>query len=268
MQTTKLGGDIEMSPVRIASLILALIATALLQSADGVRAASSSTPTASLCSLVPLPYGRDPKVTHLVGVALPDTMLAGPGRVRPSRWGGHWGPGRERKVYGQLVRVDTLGGAQAGDIRNAFAQRGNRQVLLVPWDYDAACEPTYWTGSAAWVTPNLSGFYTVTPRVRRQWVDGIPTFDAFAADLEPYPHGGFFRAGYRGTDALRTSPSLEPRELFDLYDVLPIWEAFERRDSTAFARVVAWARDNPDLAVKYPAQRILENLDRRRRGEF
>ena len=250
--------------MRIASLILALLATALLRSADGMHGARASTRNASLCSVAPLPYGRNPTVTYFVGVALPDTMLAGPGRVRPSRGGGHWGPGRERTIYGQLVRVDTLGGVQAGDVRNAFGRRGSREVLIVPWDYDAGCEPTYWTGSARWVTPDLSGFYTVTPRPRREWVEDIPTFDAFSADLEPYPHGAFFRAGYRGTDALKTSPSLDARELFGLYNVLPVWEDIRHRDSTAFERVFEWARDNPELAARYPAQRIFENLGRQR----
>ena len=252
--------------MRIASLIIALLATALLRSENvAPRALPSPNPP---CSLGPFPYGRDPNVTYLVGVALADTMLAGPGRVRPSRGGGHWGPGLERTIYGQLVRVDTLAGARADDIQKAFAQRVARQILIVPWDYDPGCEPTYWTGSARWVAPDLTGFYTVTPRSSDQWVEGLPTFDAFAADLEPYPHGAFFRAGYRGTDALRTSASLSPREFFDMYAVLPTWEESKSRDSTAFERVSQWARNNSNLAVKYPASRILEYVDRRRRGEF
>ena len=248
--------------MRIAALIVTLLATAPLPSADGSHHALASTSRTSLCSLVPLPYGRDPNVTYLVGVALPDTMLAGPGRVRPSREGGHWGTGRKRTIYGQLIRVDTLGGARADEIQQALAQQATRRVLIVPWDYDAGCEPTYWSGSARWVTSDLAGFYTVTPRPKRDWVQDIPTFDAFAADLEPYPHGPFFREGYRGTDALKTSPSLDSRELFDLYAALPTWKELERRDSSAFARVSQWAQRNPGLAMKYPADRVLDYLKR------
>lgn len=251
--------------MRIAYFIGFFVAVAVPASSAGRLSLFASPP---LCSLVPLPYGRDPAVTYFVGVALPDTVLAGAGRVRPSRWGGHFGSGRERPVYGQLVRVDTLGGIQASDIRDAFIANANHEVLLVPWDYDPSCGPTYWSRSARWVDTNLSGFYTVTPRSQRSWINGIPTFDVFAAGLEPYPHGAFFRAGYRGTDALRTSPSLTPREIFDLYEVLPIHQEVERRDSTAFARVAQWARNNPDLAAKYPATNILQLLDRRRRGEL
>jgi hypothetical protein len=197
-----------------------------------------------------------------VGVALPDTLPAGPGRVRPSPTGGHWGPGRERSIYGQVISVDTLAGVRTDEIQQVFAQRGARQILIVPWDYDAGCEPTYWNGTARWVTSDLQGFYTVTPRPRRDWVQDLPTFDAFAADLEPYPHGAFFRAGYRGTEALKTSPSLDAREFFDLYAALPTWKEEERRDSSAFERVSEWVHRNPSLAAKYPADRILAYLKR------
>ena len=252
--------------MRFGSLIIPLLATALLLSERvAPRALASPAP---LCSLAPFPHGRDPNVTYLVGVALADTMLAGPGRVRPSRGGGHWGPGRERTIYGQLVRVDTLAGARAEDLQHAFAQQGARQILIVPWDYDPGCEPTFWTGSARWVEPGLTGFFTVTPRSTDHWVHGVPTFDAFAADLEPYPHGAFFRAGYRGTEALRTSASLSPREFFEMYTVLPTWEESNRRDSTAFERASQWARDNSSLAIKYPASQILEYLERRRTRQF
>ena len=215
----------------------------------------------SLCSLDPTIGVQDTSLTHFVGSALADTLPAGLGGVKPSREGGHWGPGRQRAVYGQLVRLDTLGGASADQVREALRRQGLRDVLVVPWDYDPGCEPTYWNGSAQWVEEGLVGFYKLKLRPQKQWHDGRPSFDAFAADLQPYPHGPFFREGYKGTDALRRRASLDAREMFQLYQVLPIWTK-AKLDTQALQPMERWARENPGLAGKYPADEILADLRR------
>lgn len=212
--------------------------------------------TRNLCSLSPITIAREPNVTHFVGTTLPDTILAGAGDVKPSRHGGHWGRGDRRAVYGQLVRVDTLAGAEADKVRAAMARLGSRDLLLVPWDYDPSCEPTYWSASAQWISPGLVGFYTATLRAEKFWISGRPTFDVFTADLEPYPHGPFFREGYHGADAVRLRPSLTPHEMFDLYEVLPIWGKWEL-DASALEPLERWAREHSELSAKYPADEIL-----------
>jgi hypothetical protein len=169
-------------------------------------------------------------------------------------------------VYGQLVRIDTLGGANAQLLRDAMSRLESRDVLVVPWDYDPGCEPTSWSGSARWVEAGLVGFYEVKLRSQKQWAGSRPTFDAFTADLEPYPHGPFFREGFRGTDALRTRFSLDARAMFRLYEVLPIWGEWEV-DAPVLESMERWARENPELARKYPADEILDmNRRRPRRG--
>ena len=239
----------------VAALVLAAIGNAGSPGAGGAASAR--------CSLVPLPSERDTAATFLVGTALADTVHAGVGTVRPSRHGGHWGPGRSRPVHGQVVRVDSLGGAHAGELSAAFERAGARDVVVVPWDYDPGCEPTYWSRSARWVEPGLVGFYEVRLRRGSDWAGGRPTFDAFHADLRPYPHGAFFQAGYGGTDAVRTRPSLDAREMFSLYDALPTYEEQERNPAAALQQIQAWETAHPGLARNYPADEILEWIRRR-----
>ena len=126
-------------------------------------------------------------------------------------------------------------------------------MVVVPWDYDPGCEPTYWSRSARWIDSGLVGFYTLKLRSETQWVDAHPTFDAFTADLNPYPHGEFYRAGYRGTNALRSGVSLDARELFSLFRVLPFYDASDRVSPDALVPLRAWLAEHPELAKRYPA---------------
>jgi hypothetical protein len=96
-------------------------------------------------------------------------------------------------------------------------------------------------------------------RPEAQWAKGIPTFDALMADLEPYPHGRFYRREERGTEALKTMPSLTAAEYFELYRALPERETFRTNPAAARRVLDAWERGNPHLAKKYPASEILED---------
>ena len=214
---------------------------------------------ARMCSLESLAIARDTAGTHFVATALADTVLAGPGSVRPSDQEGHSGPAHARPVHGQLMRIDTLGGANSEAVRAAAARSGTRDVVVVPWDYDPGCMPTYWSPSARWVEPGLTGFYTVRARPTSEWVGGRPTFDAFAAALEPYPHRRIFLAGYDGTGAFRRRASLTPVEMFSLYQALPPQGARTASgDSADLAPLRAWAAAHPELAIKHPADRMLD----------
>jgi hypothetical protein len=224
-------------------------------------AAGQPAATANLCSLIPFPGIRDRRATYFVATALADTVLAGENGVHPDSNGGHWGPGSARAVYGQVVHVDTLGGVSEAALDQLLEERQSRDVVVVPWDYDPACRTTYWSSSARWTDSGLVGFYAVRLRDEKGWADGRPTFDAFAADLTPYPHGPFYRAGHMGTDALRSRPSLDAREYFSLYAALPV--DMREGDSATLAPVRRWAAAHPALAGKYPADEILEMLELR-----
>lgn len=229
-----------------------------LATAIGNRGGVSAAGSGTLCSVIPFVGVRSQAGTYFVGIASADTVHAGSGGLVLSRDGGHFGAGTPRDVYGQAVRVDSLGGANDTLLQRAFERRGDRLVVVVPWDYDPGCQPTYWSRSARWIEPELEGFYTVRLRPDSTWAEGRPTFDAFAAGLQPYPHGSFFRAGYRGTDALRSRPSLDAREMFSLHRVLPLESRTARTGSTHLDPLKRWAMEHPALATKYPADAILQ----------
>ncbi len=248
-----------MSTVKTVVAALAILTFAASGSAGVAPAA------ALRCSLVPIPLGRDTAASYFVGTATADTVLAGPGTVEPGVEAGHWGTGASRAVYGQVVRVDTLGGAHAAALRGAITRAGTADVVVVPWDYDPGCKPTFWNRSARWVEPGLVGFYRIRLRDPSAWASGRPTFDAFHASLQPYPHGAFFQAGYRGTDAIRTRPSLDAVEMFAFYEGLPTYREREHDPLRASERITAWQRAHPDLARKYPADEVIAAIQGRTR---
>lgn len=213
-----------------------------------------------VCSRRPLPTTRDESLTYLLGTAKPDTVHSGAGSVAVSSGPGHWSRGTRGPVYGQVVQVQRFGGADSASIARAFHVLGSRDVVLVPWDYDAACRPTRWGRSAVWSPVGREGAYTVTPRAEEGWVEGRPTFDVYAADLEPYPHGLFFQRGYRGTDRLRTEPSLTAEEYYELHRAIPTAEQ-ARRDPVAAERVLSqWEQEHSGAREKYPAADILSSV--------
>jgi hypothetical protein len=196
----------------------------------------------------------------MLGVATPDTVLAGHGAVEAGTGPGHWGPGGERPIHGQLIRVERFGGADSTTLARAFGEAGNRDVVIVPWDYDPACRTAIWSRGARWVPLDRPGTFTVRLRPRSHWAQGIPTFDAFMADIEPYPLGVFFQRGYRGTDALQTQPSLTAAQYLELYRALPNGQMLRDDPEGAAELVAAWERANPELAATYPAPQILDGV--------
>jgi hypothetical protein len=239
---------------------IALLSAACLLVAMVGHVAITELHATSRCSLYPFSAGLGAAGFHILGVTTGDTVLAGPGDVRPSRHGGHWGRGEPREVYGQLVRVTRFDAAAAGEFP---ADLAGGEIILVPWDYDPACEPVHWSRSAAWVEPGLEGFYSLRLRPRRQWIDGRPVADVFTADISPYPHAPFFLAGYRGTRALRERPSLSAAEYYSLHAALPTSDEAREASSAAVERLEQWVMENPDLALRYPADELIAGARRR-----
>jgi hypothetical protein len=240
------------------------LATGLVVSMCAVVAVERAAALPRVCSLVVVAVGRDTATTFLVGRALRDTIRTGPGSVRlgtPTQ-GGHWGPASSRTIFGQYVLVEQLGGKGAAAIESAFARSGGREVIVVPWDYDPACQPVPWARSARWITATEPGFYRVRLRPESLWVAGRPVLDAFHADIEPYPHAVLFQQGYRGTDALRRGPSLTASEYFELFAALPDWDRASREPAVALAELDAWERAHSVLARTYPAPEILTHVRR------
>ena len=115
----------------VLALGVALATTGLASGAIGASRSPRRT-TGALCSLFSLPAARGTSQTYFVGVALRDTVFAGLGDVQPTAHEGHWGSGEKRAVYGQLVRIDTLGGAHVDLVRQTLTRRRSRDVVVVP----------------------------------------------------------------------------------------------------------------------------------------
>ncbi|HWK88702.1 MAG TPA: hypothetical protein VNP72_01855, partial [Longimicrobium sp.] len=152
-----------------------------------VLASGAASPAAAdVCTLASFPMFRGG--VHVIATATADTLPAGAGHVE-------YGPDRSERnapprggIYGQVVRVERLGGEAAG------IPAGADRVVLVPWGYDAGCRTTRWHGSAAWIEPGLRGLVWAGLREREQWVDGVPTLDVHNTYQLPYPD----TSGYRG----------------------------------------------------------------------
>lgn len=225
----------------------------------GFAAHDEHTFMAGLCSIVPVATFRDASISYFVATANPDTVFAGPGQVRPRIEGGHWGPANNRAIYGQLVTIHRLGGADAPDAKSAFARQRSREAVVVPWSYDPACRPVPWARTARWVTNPQPGFYRARPRASAEWIDGRPTYDAFHADIEPYPHGKYFERGYRNTDSAQAPGALTAAEYFGLYAALPDVAEARRDPDGALARLADWEARHPDQARRFPATRVLRS---------
>lgn len=212
----------------------------------------------SVCSIVPFPTHRDPQITVFIGRGARDSVSAGRGSVGYRVGGGHWSSNRtDRDVFGQRILVSRLAGAESETLRAIFTARHDSSVVVVPWDYDPGCAPALWGRSFIWTTPDSVGVFTVQLRSREQWSAGIPTFDAFMADIEPYPFGLFYQEGYRGTDAVAKGNGLSVLEFFDFYLALPAFRRYGP-DSLQYHKVVCdWARDHPEQARRFPASRVV-----------
>jgi hypothetical protein len=211
-----------------------------------------------VCSIVPFPTARDTGTTVFVARALAETVAAGAGRVDHRVRGGHWASNRRaRDIFGQRFLALRIAGASAMDLARIFREQQDSSVVVVPWDYDPACETTLWGRSFLWTPVDSVGVFTVRLRAESHWADGRPTFDAFMADIEPYPHGIFFQHGYRGTDALGRGEGLSASEYFAYYLALPPFERYGP-DSLRYREILcAWAATHPREAQRYPASEVV-----------
>ena len=200
--------------------------------------------TGHACSRIGFhPTVRLVTTTHLIATATTDTVLAGAGPVRYIVSPGHSGPARDRVVFGQVVSVRRVGGLAPRPAEISFDR-----VVLVPWDYAADCTPTPWTRSAAWIDPGSEGLFTATLRDSSHWAAGIPTYDVFAPQFQPYPQRIDRQRGSR-----RAPVAIVPlEELFELMELFPDYRLLPDSADAATAPLFRWARTNPELTGRYP----------------
>ncbi|MDQ3674083.1 MAG: hypothetical protein M3365_06890, partial [Gemmatimonadota bacterium] len=120
--------------------------------------------------------------------------------------------------------------------------------------------PVPWTKSGVWVAPGTHGLFTGVLRDSAHWAGGVPTFDVFAPELQPYPQQ-VQRQQRRSTPSTDTLVPIE--ELFQLIEIFPDQRLLPDSAEAATRQLFAWTKANPTLTRRYP---IADALSRARGG--
>jgi hypothetical protein len=153
--------------------------------------------------------------------------------------------------YGQVVRVERVGGPDSLRVLAALTQSGG-EAVLVDWLLTGSCTTGLRESRQPWLVPGERVFVTATLRGQAGWVDGRPTFDVRATEF-PYsgrPH--WFPNGRLG------EPGLSLDEYWRLYEALPAHRELELGSATALAPLQAWQRAHPELMTHPRVRRELE----------
>ncbi len=209
---------------------------------EGARAESSR------CKLLLHFALKGPRTVHVLGAARPDTVLAGGGPVQYTTGDGHFGPGTDRPIYGQVVAIDRIGTSATASL-----PPGVSSVVIVPWDYSAKCRPTPWTAGARWLPVGERGLVVGVLREPRFWTGGIPTLDVHVTDVQPYPQK-------RDRSPVATDSLLTVDELFTLLETVPDEDRLDSAPLEAVTPVQDWVRANPAVARRWPATEVVGML--------
>jgi hypothetical protein len=181
----------------------------------------------------------------VLATARADTVRSGPGPVRYSSVPDGDSPGLAT-IHGQRFRLDRLG----GDVPRDLASAAGAEAILVP--YGSGCGEVWrWSESSRWTTPGKQIVVDASLRPRAQWVGGRPTFD-----VEP-GHGAYPQAYEVWRDDDDDAPRMSAAQLFEMTRTLPTADEAERSPFAAYARLLRWARANPQLARHFPATNTL-----------
>lgn len=215
---------------------------------------------ATACSLVPttrIPVAR-PAYVAFTGRATADTVAAGTGGLTYTYAPGHFGVSTSAgSVYGQVVRVHRLA-PNAPPAIGAAVRRAGGRVVLVPWDYDASCDPVPWARSARWLPDGVGGYFEARLRERAHWVGDVPTLDVFAPQFTPYTATRVGSGAASPAVTPVTPEVLTPDELLDVRATLPTDRALRGDVDSAYAPLRAWAAAHPALAARAPLRELLQ----------
>jgi hypothetical protein len=235
------------------SALLAAAAAVALGTLAAAPAPSHAAGEAAFCSRAWRPADRSPTDPHFLGVATADTVDAGPradSTAPPRTW-----VQEGRVVRGQVVEVRRAGGAGADALERVLAARGSRRVVVVAWGFGAGCEPMSWQGPAAFAPVGETGMFSADLRPRAEWVGGMPTFDAWDAEAQPYPGAPLLKRVGEG----RPGAMLTAEEFFGFYAALPVRARGARPAMTP--ELARWRAAHPELATRFPADAVLRMLD-------
>jgi len=227
-----------------AALFPATVAGLLVSHADPrVRA------PAELCSVaIRNPYLRSEHETYLIGSARSDTVQVRisdvPGVLRPRRH-----PYQDSTpVFGQVVRVQSVYGAEADLVLARFGAEDST-VVVINYTFNPMCQ-TF--PIRAWFDTGVVNHYRVFLRPDSEWAAARPTFDiALMTPLAVYP--GYLR--HRHDVDLDTTLSVDGYA--SLVKVLPVESEWSQDCRKGLQRIEAWARMHEPTSVTYPANEVI-----------
>ena len=227
-----------------AALFPATVAGLLVSHADPrVRA------PAELCSVaIRNPYLRSEHETYLIGSARSDTVQVRisdvPGVLRPRRH-----PYQDSTpVFGQVVRVQSVYGAEADLVLARFGAEDST-VVVINYTFNPMCQ-TF--PIRAWFDTGVVNHYRVFLRPDSEWAAARPTFDiALMTPLAVYP--GYLR--HRHDVDLDTTLSVDGYA--SLVKVLPVESEWSQYCRKGLQRIEAWARMHEPTSVTYPANEVI-----------
>ncbi len=222
--------------------------------------ALSPTAKADACSVLGYHGVRNARQHHFIVVPTARTLSAAKGipkdfpRVRSESWLDRQSSPREwrwwrtrferfrdrfllRLPYGQVVRIERIGGPDSLVLRSALTA-SNGKAVFVEWLLQANCGPRLRVSREPFFIPGRAVFAVGSLRDRSGWVGRHPTFDIAASD-DYDPHS--FRS--------RTSQQpLSLAEYVSLYEALPELEAFQADTANALAPLRSWLKRHPQYA--------------------
>lgn len=239
--------------------------------------------TAAACSLSSAHGVRWPGESHLIGIPTAVMVNAARGlppalaRVGPERsyhdristprqwtwWRWRFKAGWRRlrnavglgPPYGQVVRLERVGGPDSLRVLAAIAQSGGEGVL-VNWDLAASCLDVLSEKRETFLVPGERVFMTAALRDPAGWVDGRPTFDLRSTES---PYAGRLRWYQDGSLA---EPALALEKFWELYEALPAHGALLRDSAAALVPLRAWERANRELLGHPHVRREFDQLAR------
>jgi len=204
---------------------------------------------ADLCSVaIRNPYLRAERETYFLGSPRPDTIQVRisdvPGVLRPQRY-----PYVDSTpVFGQVVRVRSVYGADADRVRASFGA-GDSTVVVIHYSFNAMCH-TF--PIRAWFDTGVVNHYTVFLRPDSEWAAGRPTFDIkLMSELAVYP-------GYlRNRRGVNFDTTLTVDQYASLVRVLPVESDRSQDCRKVLDRIEAWARMHQPASMRYPANEVI-----------
>jgi len=204
---------------------------------------------ADLCSvMIPNLYLRSERETYFLGSARPDTVQVRisdvPGVLRPKRY-----PYVDSTpVFGQVVRVRSVYGADADRVLASF-RGGDSTVVVIRYSFNSKCQ-TFPT--RAWLDTGVVNHYTVFVRPDTEWAAGRPTFDIeLLSELAVYP-------GYlRNRPGVNLDTMLTADQYASLVQVLPVESDRSQYCRKGLDRIEAWARMHKPSSMTYPANEVI-----------